>query len=500
LQLAYPGEDSNSTKRYGIDAFITAVNDPALEFEVMKQAPSSLQEAANCATKLEAYTEMLSDRTTVTVERGSGKTQVLSRSCSIFRTTVEPEGSANTEATLLERIGQLEKQLEQVAKGNRDARGSSSRKAGSKKNGKTGRGKPVSEKGERVCPSPETHPCTYCKELGHWRRDCPKSKARGQESEEANVRSVLAVSANMSPTKIYVTAEVNGEPVRCLLNSGCERSVISADLVPNVELTPSQYTLYAANKASLGVVGDSVIPFVIDGHNFEADVSVSEKVDEFLLGSGWLEKYGTKWDFADGTVTLGDHCIKVHCRHRAGICRRIVVAHDCVIPTKHEATVTIRMEDDGIPLPPSDWAVEPQNLGPGVMAARTLFSDSQSQLVARVLNNSLQPMSLRANSFLSTAELVQCISGSSSADLSDVLLAGSSNSVDSVTPDESDMLVSASLRSSPTQTVETGLHASTVSSTTTADRMDSDSSASLSENAHRRTIISTVCCIVFLRT
>ena len=112
------------------------------------------------------------------------------------------------------------------------------------------------------------------------------------------MQTFLAVSANMSPTKIYVTAEVNGEPVRCLLDSGCERSVISADLVPNAELTHSQYT------TSLNVVGDSVIPFVIDGHNFEADVSVSNKVDEFLLGSDWLEKYGAKWDFADGTVTL----------------------------------------------------------------------------------------------------------------------------------------------------------------------------------------------------
>ena len=142
----------------------------------------------------------------------------------------------------------------------------------------------------------------------------------------------------MSPTKIYVTAEVNGEPIRCLLDSGCERSVISADLVPNAELTPSKYTLYAANRASLDVVGDYVILFVIDGHNFEADVSVSNKVDEFLLGSDWLEKYGAKWDFADGTVTLGDHCIKVHHRRREGICRRIVVAHDCMVPAKHEPT------------------------------------------------------------------------------------------------------------------------------------------------------------------
>ena len=61
---------------------------------------------------------------------------------------------------------------------------------------------------------------------------------------------------------------------------------------------------------------------------------------------------------------------------RAGICRRIVVTHDCVTQAKHEANVSLRMEDEGVPLPPSDWAIEPQGLGPGVMATRTLFSDS----------------------------------------------------------------------------------------------------------------------------
>jgi len=190
----------------------------------------------------------------------------------------------------------------------------------------------------------------------------------------------------MSPTKIYVTAEVNGEPIRCLLDSGCERSVIPADLTPNVELSPSQYSLYAANKASLDVIGDTTIPFVIDGHAFEADVSVCSKVDDFLLGSDWLEKHKAKWDFASGTVTLGNKCIKVHRRRRTNFCRRIIVTTNCIVPAKHEANVIpIRMEDDGISLPPYDWAIEPQGLGPSVMTARTLFSDTQTQLVARVL-------------------------------------------------------------------------------------------------------------------
>jgi len=116
---------------------------------------------------------------------------------------------------------------------------------------------------------------------------------------------VLTVSANTSPTKIYVTVEVNGEPIHCLLDSGCERSVISADPAPKAELNPSQYSLYAANKASLDVFGDTVIPFVIDGHAFEADVYVCSKVKDFLLGSDSLEKQEAQWDFTSGTVTLG---------------------------------------------------------------------------------------------------------------------------------------------------------------------------------------------------
>jgi len=124
--------------------------------------------------------------------------------------------------------------------------------------------------------------------------------------------------------------------------------------VPKVKLTPSQYSLFVANKASLDVIGDTVVSFAIDGQQFEAEVSVSEKVDGFLLGSDWLEQQGATWDFASRTVTLGDQCIKVHHRHRAGICRRVIVTHDCIKPAKHKANVSVRTGGEGIPFLPID--------------------------------------------------------------------------------------------------------------------------------------------------
>jgi len=142
----------------------------------------------------------------------------------------------DSNAELLQRIAQLEKQLKQATKG------SSAKKASSKETGgrnTAGRGESASAEGENSRANPETHLCYICRELGHWRKGCPKQKSKSKE--EAKVQPVLSVSANMSPTKIYVTAEINGEPVRCLLDSSCERSVIVADLAPNAKLTLSQY-------------------------------------------------------------------------------------------------------------------------------------------------------------------------------------------------------------------------------------------------------------------
>jgi len=189
---------------------------------------------------------------------------------------------------------------------------------------------------------------------------------------------------------------------------------------------------------------------------------VCSKVEDFLLGSDWLEKQGAQWNFATGTVTLGDRCIKVHRRNRVSICRRVVVASDCTIPAKHEANVLVRMEDDGLTLPPYDWAIEPQGLGPNVMTARTLFSDSQPQPVARVLNNSSEDKILSADTFLSMAEPVQCLSDGSHKPTSP-LAKGNQSHYDTLFWGESASPAPPCSPSSQTPAGETVLRASSVS-------------------------------------
>jgi len=88
--------------------------------------------------------------------------------------------------------------------------------------------------------------------------------------------------------------------------------VIGRKLVPNAKLTPSRYVLTAVNKTDLPILGDTNLTFMVDGHKFWVNVSVSDKVDEFLLGSDWLSAHQAKWDFATGTITVGDRQIRAY--------------------------------------------------------------------------------------------------------------------------------------------------------------------------------------------
>ena len=114
-----------------------------------------------------------------------------------------------------------------------------------------------------------------CKRLGHWARECNQRKKPATENAEVNGVSYPLVS----PTRVYVTAKVNGKPIRCLSDSGCERSVIARSLVSVLRLT-SHYVLSAANGTDLPVIRDVDLHFTIDGHN----VCVSPAA-ELLLGS-----------------------------------------------------------------------------------------------------------------------------------------------------------------------------------------------------------------------
>jgi len=70
----------------------------------------------------------------------------------------------------------------------------------------------------------------------------------------------------------------------------------------------------------------------VDRNEFEANVLVSSAIYDFLLGSDWLEANGAKWNFAAGTLNFGDRVIHAYQRMLGGVCRRVMVSEDYIVP------------------------------------------------------------------------------------------------------------------------------------------------------------------------
>jgi len=149
----------------------------------------------------------------------------------------------------------------------------------------------------------------------------------------------------------------------------------------------------------------------VDGSEFEANVSVSPAVDDFLLGSNWLETNGATWDFATGTLHFGDRVIHAYRRTLGRVCRQITVLESCVVPARHEANISVEMAELNIPHPADNWVIETKQLSSRVMTARMLVDPKQERLVARICNYSDEPYSLEAGSCLTRAEPVECLPG-----------------------------------------------------------------------------------------
>ena len=70
--------------------------------------------------------------------------------------------------------------------------------------------------------------CRICKHPD-WASDFDLHPPPAEET--AHVKGVTCPT--VATNKVYVAAKLNGKSIRCMLGSGCERSVIGRSLVPN---------------------------------------------------------------------------------------------------------------------------------------------------------------------------------------------------------------------------------------------------------------------------
>jgi len=93
-----------------------------------------------------------------------------------------------------------------------------------------------------------------------------------------------------------------GAKVQCLVDSGCDHSIIPKSKVKEANLSPTKIDLFAANGTKISVIGQVRVQFAVGDLSLYADFYVTEDVDECILGYDWLRRNRCWWLFDKGVL------------------------------------------------------------------------------------------------------------------------------------------------------------------------------------------------------
>ena len=385
--LAFQGPWNEATDIIARDAFIDALQNKDLALKVREREPLSLDSAVKTALRLESYVQ----QSTTNEERGKIETTQI-------RVAVHDEQQTNT------LIDQLKRQLEntQARLNKLEQQKRHEPDTGHEENGRLPR------KGNRESNS--SSKCFNCDEVGHFARNCPKKGGKKYNkhrefiaTEYAQHKKVNGSTDGSNSFPVYLNLSIGNNTVSCLIDTGCEKSMLPGNLATHIPLDEHNQQVTAANGTTIHIIGSKLFHIKLNGIPFQAEMLVSNDIEEAMLGIDFLMNHECHWQVHKAMMTIDKNTLHLHSKQHQNFCRRVYCCDTTIIPAQSQQDVLISMPLKNFNDTAEDMLIEAGQLQPGLLMASSVLPGVRTQAMIRVCNTKQCDITLKAGIQLATA-------------------------------------------------------------------------------------------------
>jgi predicted aspartyl protease len=320
MHQAYPGKGSVHRDIAACDAFIDALDDPALEQRVRDKLPDNLDEAYRLAVVLEANSRGAEFKVSADKQRERGARydvrgitadlEASRGSADVYDVRAVQTGKQDLDL-LKEEVAGMKSNVEKLYKIVADL-------AAMKMSEGSGPSKPGG--GTRF-----EGRCFKCDQVGHFARKCPSQNTvqqqddRGRDGDHGEQQGVMRNQGNQ---RAYQARGARGGAVRapmscigleyrdqvwtCALDSGADCSMVPARLIRQEQIRNTDEKMRAINGQSLRVIGRVEVVLKLNGRKLETSLLVVDGIQEPTLGLDWMRRHHVMWEFHTDTVVISE--------------------------------------------------------------------------------------------------------------------------------------------------------------------------------------------------
>jgi len=234
MALAHPALPQEARESIACDYYIDALDDDEFGLKVRERAPASLDEALRVSLQLEAWLKGARQK----LDDSARMTQ---KACG----SVQPAASSDSSSSHLDdRFSRLEANINKRVDEFLD-RAQKSRQSAS-------------------CSTPTV--CWRCGLPGHLQRNYT------QPITAPSNKKVSRGSHAADRDDVYISMRLVDKDIPCLVDSGCEITLVPKSVVDRVEgvtVQPSNRQVWAANGTDIVITGEVALPFELEGRRVE---------------------------------------------------------------------------------------------------------------------------------------------------------------------------------------------------------------------------------------